>query len=318
MIQISNGVTNILGTPSMISDTLANRPDGKDVAVGTIFIDISTGDMFQSDGISWYAIGGGGIGTIYGIDDVLAQNQYLTATREINIDGNQLNIVEGVDNLISVLSTNVQLNLRNDSFAQLRLNSSGSSRKIDTAFQTASGVNLTGLQIEGNDSDNGIYVNVGDYANTFNGTKLIIDDNLRQVKVTNFAGQISGILLDIDSDQFRFGNEQYFFYADSNGSVLQSFTGANKYGFNITDKVTTLGDYNSTGGYCELDNDNSVFSIKDFSIINIGNTTTALSISTNGISLNGAITIGGIHTNTGQHLKVNINGTNYTINLQTP
>ena len=101
MISINNSVTNVLGSPAMISDTIANRPDGKDVAIGSIFVAIDTGNMYQSDGTTWYSIGGG-TGTTLGIDSVLAVSQLLTNNRSINTNGFVFGINSGSDAMLQL------------------------------------------------------------------------------------------------------------------------------------------------------------------------------------------------------------------------
>jgi len=64
MSSLFNGVGNIKGTPAMLTDTLANRPDPEILAVGTIFIDSDTGNWYQvGTNNTWSSTGGGGGGT---------------------------------------------------------------------------------------------------------------------------------------------------------------------------------------------------------------------------------------------------------------
>jgi len=61
MSSLNNGVGNIKGTPAIITDTLANRPSASSLAVGTIFIDRTTGNWYQvGTNNTWSSTGGGG------------------------------------------------------------------------------------------------------------------------------------------------------------------------------------------------------------------------------------------------------------------
>jgi hypothetical protein len=58
---LNNSVGNLKGTPAMLTDTLANRPDPITLAVGTIFIDSATGNWYQvGTNNTWSSTGGGG------------------------------------------------------------------------------------------------------------------------------------------------------------------------------------------------------------------------------------------------------------------
>jgi hypothetical protein len=90
MITFNNSVTNINETPGIISAPTAEQPAANQVLKGTIFINTTTGAILQSNGASWYAIGGGG--STPGIDSVLAVAQKLTANRTIDANNNEFKI----------------------------------------------------------------------------------------------------------------------------------------------------------------------------------------------------------------------------------
>lgn len=58
-IQIFNGVTNINGTPGVVTNTLANRPTATVYAEGTLYFCSDTSDIFQVINGNWKACGGG-------------------------------------------------------------------------------------------------------------------------------------------------------------------------------------------------------------------------------------------------------------------
>jgi len=140
MISISNGVTNVLGTPSMISDTLANRPDGKDVATGTIFIDVDTGNMYQSNGISWYSIGSSG--TTPGIQDVLSVNQgFNTNGNTIDLNGYDFSIKDLIYPLdMQIFMSHADLFLGSPQYASFQLGISPNNEIISKFNGTPKGI----------------------------------------------------------------------------------------------------------------------------------------------------------------------------------
>lgn len=289
MITFNNSVTNINQTPGIISAPTAEQPAANQVLLGTIFINTTTGAILQSNGATWYSIGGGG--STPGIDDVLTVNQTLTDNREIDIDIYNLEFFSSGTQIGYLAPTSIEFGV----VGNARFAIDNVSFLIYTAFN--------GLPIGTKcDFDNKIF-SFGDFNNINFGTKFIINDDLKQIKVTNDANVISGLLLDIDNDQFQFGNEQYFFYANSNGSVLQSFTGSQKYGFEITDTTVEIGDYNITGG-CAIYLDTTPKEI----------TFTTEKLSYNGTAIS-ATSAGG---NSGKHLVIYLNGSPYKISLLNP
>lgn len=97
-LNFNNGVANVYKTPGMWTDLFANRPPANVVAIGTIFVSSDTGDMYQSDGTSWYQIGGGGGGS---------QNlQQVVNVGNIINDGTPMFITNPTLNYFATLSPN--------------------------------------------------------------------------------------------------------------------------------------------------------------------------------------------------------------------
>lgn len=252
MIQISNGVTNILGTPSMISDTLANRPDGKDVATGTIFIDINTGNIYQSNGLSWYSIGGGG--TTSGIQDVLSVNQsFNTNGNTIDLNGYNFSIKDLIYPLeMQIFMSHADLFLGAPSAASFQLGLSP--------------------------------------------TNLIL---------SKFNGIAAGIYIDYDNIFYSYGDNFYNIEFDTTNNFIETRGNNAKYGFQLVPEKVTIGDYAGTQSfpsYLQIDNGNGNFSIGAEQII------------LDGINLETGTSSG----NSGQHLKITLNGNNYVIKLENP
>jgi hypothetical protein len=58
-IVISNGVSNILNTPGIITDVIANRPAATNVANGTLFISTDTQAIYTNVLNNWVQVGKG-------------------------------------------------------------------------------------------------------------------------------------------------------------------------------------------------------------------------------------------------------------------
>jgi hypothetical protein len=243
-IVLSNGVTNINGTPGINSDVFANRPAATDVAPGSIYIATDTGVIYQSDGATWSTIGGGG-GPTPGIDSVLAVGQLLTTGRTIDANTNFLHI-DGITNF-RVRSGGIDV-FRHNTGTGTRI-AEGSSvytvstTGMNTAAPTGGGsvaqqglsfvwatrsftFGITGLG--GNESKidildtsqqiyfsnkgvtNGIYCDFSNKLYLFGRLNSTSEQNLEidevnQLTRTKFAGIVNGFSLDYSTTIFQFG-----------------------------------------------------------------------------------------------------------------
>jgi len=83
-INFNNGIVNVKGTPGVITDTLANRPNANTVLIGTVFFSTDNNVIYQVHTIGavqgWAVMGGGGGGT-QNLDNVLYQGGQFTNDR---------------------------------------------------------------------------------------------------------------------------------------------------------------------------------------------------------------------------------------------
>jgi len=251
MINFDNSVTNIAATPGIITATTAETPVASQLAPGTIFINSTTGVISQSNGTSFSTIGGGG-GSTPGIDSVLAVNQVFTTDRKIDVRSFDFNIVAQATE-ISKFSQNTQ-RIGKEANRIYLLDNGGGDYIISTVMNTSSGSVNMGLDIRKPNNSVGTTTKIGDFANWYNGTKIIVDDPNSVIKTTNKSDQNDGIYLDQANNNYYIGTEQDFFQFDSANQEYQSFFGGNKGGLKVYGGASvSLGDFNAVyGGYCNL------------------------------------------------------------------
>lgn len=303
MININNSVTNILGSPAFISDVIANIPNGKDVATGTIFVATDTGNMYQSDGNTWYSIGGGG-GSTPGIDSVLAVNQPLINTRSIDLNTNVFQIVDNTQSFTDVLYCEYNdIRIGNDN--------SGSCLFVDAnRIYTTSNINSVPSGIYFDYSTSVFYF--GDINSDGNGCKFYIEDNAQIIRTYRNTQQI-GISLNFANSVYKIGDEDYFLNIDSSQDIIQTYMNAQKYGLYLDwlQKVYTLGDY-------DANNNGSALNINDNNQTAYLYAKNDLQLQTDNLQIIGAVTATGSYSpGSNPHLVVKINGTTYYIQLLT-
>jgi len=268
MITFNNSVTNINETPGIISAPTAEQPAANQVLKGTIFINTTTGAILQSNGTSWYSIGGGG--STPGIDSVLAVNQKLTANRTIDANINEFKIWD---------TNNPNAN------------------KIDF---------------------NSYILTLGS-PNVYGG--LIFD--LNGLKTT-VLGLIKGFSINPSTQNYNFGDEEYFLQVDAASKEMRTYLNGDKYGFEFdwTNYLFNFGDYanNNNNTYIQIDDSLEAIILSATDQIGIGiSNVTKVNILATEVEFQGANlesnTAGG---NSGKHLKITVNGANYKIRLENP
>jgi hypothetical protein len=286
-------VSNIKNTPGMYSSTFATRPPADQFGEGTIFIATDTGAMYQTDGSTWYSIGGGS-GSTPGIDSVLAVGQLFTDDRTINGDG------------FSLLFEN---------FAQLDFRSSNNTQFLiqDNLIYSSYGGDIRGFQLDFGDS---IY-RIGDFLNNFKGTFIEIDDNSNLIQTYGANGQTFGLkvsaLNQVFLGDFDGQSNGLLIYVDDTNSLMHTAYNSSNIGFYF-DYANGQYYFGQPGGI-----------IPNLSYIRVGtddicliNANTRVHTFTNSIYYSGSLTSGSSGGNSGQHLQININGTNYKIALLNP
>jgi hypothetical protein len=286
MININNSVTNILGSPAIISDVIENRPPATDVAIGTIFIATDESNIYRSDGDSWFLIGTGSGGSVNPTSQYIPYNQAGTFIDSYLFnDHNNLNL----RTIYSGINKGIYLDFDNTEFYFGRDEDNNNNNVVVS----------TPVEIV-----------LGDFLGNVNGTRLIIKD-INQTIRTYEGGVIKGIDFRFDTETYNFGTEQYLLNFDINNSLIQTFTNGNKFGFRLSNNVAEFGAYNG--------NTNIIINDSASSITMGATNSTQFTFGANKLTFNGANLIAtGVHTATANHLKVTINGANYTIQLLTP
>ena len=312
MISFNNGVANVDQTPGIAANTFANRPTATIVAIGSVYIATDTGNMYRSNGTTWSSIGGGG-GETPTIDQVLQQGGLFNNDRYIDIGTFQLDIL-CVGNPIAFFNQS-QINIGIDFGLNINFGIDLYLGNSSTFFKINPNNNKIFTQINGNPIGFDLQPQIfkfGDTGNSFDGIKLVIDSENAFI-ATQTETQTKGIYFDYISDYYIYGTENYNLKIDNNLLQIQTYMDGTKYGmyFDYNTQIFSFGDYDS--------NFNSTFIIINDAAGQVAITgQNKLSLQTNELNLNGALTVGGVHTPTGTHLQIKINGVSYTINLQTP
>ena len=190
----------------------------------------------------------------------------------------------GIDDVLAVNQLLTQTRVIQTNGNQLQIaNSSALMAQFDDNFINFGVINLANLKIDY--STNEIYT---------------INNNVRQGLQLNFVTQ-----------NYQLGDEQFFITTDTTNAVINTHLNSQKQGIQIRDLEYYFGDFDG------VNNSNFIF-INDGSENIIINSSKDLTIRANTLFLTGTLTVGGAHTNSGQHLKLNINGTNYVIQLLNP
>jgi len=295
MININNSVTNILGSPAFISCDFADLPQPYDVAIGTFAVYLFDGHKYfvQSNGTTWLSIDNGGGGTN-------PTSKYLPY--------NNAGIF--LDSFIY-----------NDDLNQ----------ELFTIYGDPKGLKLFLADNEfyfgwneSTQNNNNYFVDtvqcvIGDSNGNYNGIRLIVSDN-NQIIRTSETGTIKGIDFRYNTEVYNFGTENYMLNVDAGNNQMGTWTNGVKYGLRITNTTTELGAYNTGGCGIGMDSTANNITLTATSNIYMGlPNLTQFTFGANKLTFNGANLIAtGVHTATANHLKVTINGANYTIQLLTP
>jgi hypothetical protein len=357
-IVLSNGVTNINGTPGINSDVFANRPAATDVALGSIYIATDTGVIYQSNGATWSTIGGGGGPTpTPGIDDVLSVNQPLSVPQVIEMAGNTLSFQDGFLNafqffpdgdfqfgknvdlrfdftispgsnslsLIETTGTNhlsIQASLKNYFFGDFNVRGNGNSLQILDTSDTIDFFNKGII--------NGISLNFNSKLfkfgrlNTGSEQSLEVDE-LNDITSAKFNGITNGLNLDYSAKVFQFGyldtigSDDVFLSFNGNGSTIAANFNGNDNGLNIN--------FNSGSRLFQFGDYQGNFNSTKINLddngtsilISSNQTTGSTTIEGNSLVFTGAnLESGTASGNSGQHLVITLNGVVYHIKLENP
>lgn len=294
-ITINNGVSNIKATPGIIADDYANIPAATNVATGTIFIDTVGLTIYRSESGGWFALGGGG-GTP-NFDAVLNQGnsttnycEFLGLPYRVAIDALNVSVEE--------TTLNLSANLRYD---KLQISYSNFNLYFDKGiFSTFNATNNTIKLDLQND-----YIISTKY-NPANAGEIEIGLKLDFLNDFYYLGNnSSGIFIDLDSQIYKFGDYDFGgangtnILIDDAGSIISTrVAGSLEKGlyFDFINSLYKIGDF-----YATMNN--------TYLIINDANQKIELSNNLKSATAGGSA---------GQHLKINIGGTDYKIALLNP
>lgn len=326
-----NNVANLLGTPGCITDDYDNRPLITSVLIGTLFFAIDTGAIYQSDGTNWVQLGG--TGTSQNWNQVLAQGGTFSSDRNADFDFNNLNFVNV--NEFTINTENVYIaKFDTSGFKYNATNGiqhaiSVNTETADVALGDFSGLLENGTHLFVNSSSNRVYiapqgVNVANFASRLitlgdpnsdnTNTNLIINTSASEmyfspngINVADFTETLIQLGY-INDNGIKFSIDQ------TQGNIYTKFGGVtNGFKVDFFSNLYFLGDVEG------LNNETYIY-INDSNAQVIINATGLLNLQyTNNLNLSGlSITQVGSGSTSNQHLKVNVNGTNYVIELKNP
>lgn len=279
-ITINNGVSNIKATPGIIADDYANIPAATNVATGTIFIDTVGLMIYRSEAGGWFALGGGG-GTPT-IQQVVDTGNTII-NNNILLSSSVGSFSTQLDNYSLFISNAIDVFTYSYNFFSCNNSTTGTTIKID--YSTPRILQST--------FDNGIgEISIG--------IKLDFQNNFYYL-----GNNSSGIFINLDSQVYKFGD--------------YDFGGAN--GTNIL--IDDAGSFISTrvAGSLEkglyFDFINSLYKFGDF-YATMNNTYLIINDATQKIELSNNLKSATAGGSAGQHLKINIGGTDYKIALLNP
>jgi hypothetical protein len=130
--------------------------------------------------------------------------------------------------------------------------------------------------------------------------------------LTGYNNVNRGIVIDFFNKSYQLGEEGSHLIIDANFGTLNTKISGYKQGLEFfTGYTYKLGDYDGKFNGTLINVNDNATTIE----MTAG---TLFQVNTDEINLVGGLTVGGTHTPTGQHLKISVNGTQYTINLYTP
>ena len=146
----------------------------------------------------------------------------------------------------------------------------------------------------------------------------IIDNTQLSPDVAQFAwGGIvlghsnNGLIMNFNTNQYDLGSELTFLNINASGNNIITYLDGNKIGINLGLNAYKFGDFDGVYNGTRIEmNDSAEYMLLYAQA--------EFELNTNLIRITGSVTTTGVHTPTAQHLKINVNGTSYTIQLLTP
>jgi hypothetical protein len=331
-MELDLSILNQKGSPAIYQDLFALRPTAG--FTGRLFVSTDTDELYRDNGTTWDLIGGGGGGAVgdgisilgagtvgspfnTGLDAVLATGQALTTDRSFKFNGFNVDFTDcdrvryQLDSTGStVFEINDTLNKVEIGYSQFKGTFTTSNFTIfnslkgltfDTSYFQLFDLNIStwfGFQID--------LTGGAKFGNDFNsyigtGGKII-------QTFFDSANIQKGIYLDANNDTYVIGDKINFgSRIDLTNKIFEVFdlNGSLGIGIDIPNEFYYFGDWQGiyhSNAYIWIDG-----SVKTFNI------------ETNAVHFtSSAIITGSAGGNSGQHLKVTVNGTNYVIKLENP
>jgi hypothetical protein len=349
---INSEIANLQNSPGIQANTAANKPAANNVGIGTIYVSTDTGSIERSNGTTWLNLGGGGPVVTPGIDDVLSVGQVFSANQTIDLDNYQLQITNLTgQNVVTIDKNNVTtygqgnsniiLDGANNS-CKLYFVDSGSNNLLSVTqvnklvqlgdFKTgANGVNFqldsTNRLVYTQDQTitDGLYFdfNVQVYKLgklTLGTEQMMVIDEFNQQTNFYFNGNLNGLNLDYSANTFQFGgldgsiNVDTYLNINQNSNSVQTFYNGNDNGFELDfqNRNFRFGDYQGIFGSSKLEliDNTGIATLKAVNETIID--TAKLNFPDPSIETTSS------SGNSGNHLKVTVNGVNYVIRLELP
>lgn len=295
-ILFNTGVINVKGTPSIITDTFANRPQATSMQMGTIFFSTDTFNIFQvvpfGSTQAWAVMGGGGGGT-QNLDNVLYQGGTFTNDR-----------LSDLNNYGWELYNFSYFNLRNLNNNQWNFTDASLKYYNTDNINTFFSINYT----------NGEFA-MGDFGGTINGTHMNIDVPFNRIYFAP-AGYLSALFTPHEAilgDGFNSLNSTIFRVHDIDKLVNINFAGHVYFNLNNSSDFIyyDVGDFNNdvNGTHFSLNDEEAIINMRADSYIQF---------TTNQLFFIGNVLQTSSGSTSGYHLQIWVNGTQYVIELKNP
>jgi hypothetical protein len=320
MFGIENSANNFGRSAGLLSNTIANLPIR--AALGTLYITSDTLEILRWDGSGWVLIGGGGsvfggatnglqnIGTLVGLGGTLTTNTQIICDNFLIKFDNYSQFAIGNNTEPSMLfdTSNQKISTSfNGTIKGLELNFANNQYFLgnqELLINGASGVldfNFGGIGLQM--TNFGRICNLGDVVGGFNATLLSVDDINEEI-ITNNQGFANGIEIDFVNNVYNFGD----FGNVTNGTYIQIE--------NAQQEIKTW--HTGINRGLLLDFANLKYILGDCGLIGNGYAVT-LDDGVGELRFDGAnLQSNSAGGNSGEHLVIWVNGTNYKIKLENP
>jgi hypothetical protein len=331
-----SSVLNQFGSPSLNSNTIANRPAAGQT--GRLFIDTTNNIIQRDTGSSWVTISGGGgsqnLQSVTTIGNTTTNNILVTARENLftktfntgDIVGDATNILNIVSN-VTVSSANLGLNnILSESYKEVINNI--------TLEQDSTNDNIYIFNRIGNNSlsPKTITVTQGTFINALSGLRIqSIFSNINSLTISHYASIIVNPLTMVNS---TITNYYGLLINNSTGSTITNRWGIYQAGNNDYNYFASKVLIGTTTPDASLLKINGSITATEASITNQGFFGNALYVGYNGVgfaqlylnvqgvstafTVQGATLATGVHTTSGNHLPIKINGVTYWLALLNP